>query len=129
MKERINFYGFTDAFRDYFGGGYKNNFSYDGLKALYDYIEQYEEDCEQEVELDIIALCCEYTEYEDLEEYLGNYGNCHQTFKDFKEENIDLYDSEEEFKEAYQDMIMEELQDQTTVINIEDKESFIIACY
>jgi len=107
----------------------RENFSYDGLKALYDYIEQYEEDCGQSVELDVVALCCEYSEYEDLEEYLKDYGNCHQTFKEFKEDNKELYDSDEEFDDEFKDMIMQELQDKTQLIEISGKDSFIIQCY
>lgn len=40
-----------------------DNFSFKGKKALFDYLEQYEEGTGQEIELDIVALCCEYTEY------------------------------------------------------------------
>ena len=31
---------------------YANNFSYDGRKAMFDYFEQHEEDCEEEIEFD-----------------------------------------------------------------------------
>jgi len=64
MKQTINFFQFRDAF----GGDYKNNFSYDGKKALFEYLENYEEETNKEIELDPIALCCEYTEYESINE-------------------------------------------------------------
>ena len=35
---------FIEAFRTWQGGQYKNNFSYDGLIALYEYFENYEYD-------------------------------------------------------------------------------------
>lgn len=75
-----------------------NNFTYNGLVALFEYFEEYEEACDTEIEHDVIAVCCEYTEYESMEELQGNYTD------------IDS---------------MEELEEWTTVIMINDK-SFII---
>jgi hypothetical protein len=69
MKQAINFNGFCDAFRD---AGRNEQFSYEGKKALYEYLEQYEEETGQEIELDVIALCCEYSE-EPLQDVLDNY--------------------------------------------------------
>ena len=70
MKENVNFYRFEDAFRKM---DRNNNFSYEGKKALFEYLEQYEEDTGEEIELDVIALCCEYTEYESIEELKKEY--------------------------------------------------------
>lgn len=36
----------------------KDNFSYDGLGTLYDYLE----DMNADYDLDVIGLCCEFTE-------------------------------------------------------------------
>lgn len=41
-----------------------NGFSYHGALALAEYLEQYEEDCGEKIELDTVALRCEYSEYE-----------------------------------------------------------------
>jgi hypothetical protein len=38
-----------------------DQFGYDGLRVLFDFMEQYEEDTGEEIELDVIALCCEYS--------------------------------------------------------------------
>lgn len=69
MKQTINFSGFCDAFvhmnRD-------NNFSYNGKRALFDYLEEVEQDTSEEIELDVIALCCEYTE-SSISEALDSY--------------------------------------------------------
>lgn len=70
MKQDITFCGFCDAFRDM---NREDNFSYNGKMALYNYLITFEEDCDTEIELDVIALCCEYTEYKDLEEIQANY--------------------------------------------------------
>ena len=71
MKQSVNMYQFERAFKNMDRG---EQFSYDGLKALYEYFVEYEEDTGTEVELDVIALCCEYAEYDSLKEFQANYG-------------------------------------------------------
>ena len=58
MKQSVNFSAFIDAFHAH---GRYDQFGYDALQVLFEYLEQYEEDCGQELELDVIALCCEYS--------------------------------------------------------------------
>lgn len=69
MKTTLTFCGFRDAFRAY---ERMEQFSYEGAKALFEYLEQYEEDTGEELELDVIALCCEYTE-DSAEGVIANY--------------------------------------------------------
>jgi len=71
MKQSINEYQFRDAFHKM---GRGEQFSYDGLKALYDYLEQLEDEIGEEIELDVIALCCEYSEYACLKDFQEDYG-------------------------------------------------------
>lgn len=73
--------------------------SWDGARALVEYLEELEEDLGEEIEMDFIALRCEYTEYCTAQEVLENYA------PDFE------YDKDE--KEA---AAIEWLQDRTTVI-------------
>ena len=61
MKQTLNAYDFERAFVT---AGRKDQFSYDGKKALFEYLEAFEEDTGEEIELDVIALCCDYSEYE-----------------------------------------------------------------
>ena len=70
MKQTINFTDFQRAFTDCNREG---NFSYEALKALFYWLEELEEDTGEEIELDVIALCCEFTEYESLEELQESY--------------------------------------------------------
>lgn len=49
--------------------GRMNQFGYDGWLELFDYLEDQEDQTGQEMELDIIALCCDYARYSSLEEY------------------------------------------------------------
>ena len=98
MKQSVNMYDFERAFKNF----ERDNFSYDGLKALFEYLEEYEDSTGEEVELDVIALCCEYAEYDSLKEYNDDYGT--------KYDEIDL------------------IQDDTMLIKIDDN-SFIIQQY
>ena len=102
MKQTINDCDFIDAFRNYFGGQYKTNFSYEGLKALFEWFEEFENDTGEEMELDVIAICCDFSEYESLKEYNEYY--------------------DKEYKE------IDEIADDTTLIKIDD-ERFIIQQY
>lgn len=97
MKKTISQREFIDAFETM---DRANNFSYEGRKALFDYLERLEEDTGTEMELDVIAICCDFTEYENFEELQNDY-------------NVED---------------MEELEQNTIVIHIDD-ESFIIQNY
>ena len=52
-----------------------DNFSVEGRQALFDYLENLEDDTGEKIELDIISLCCDYTEYKNLKELQENYNN------------------------------------------------------
>jgi len=52
MKKTISFHEFQRDFQEV----RPDNFSYDGLKALYEYIEDVESDTGDEIELDINSL-------------------------------------------------------------------------
>ena len=69
MKQTINQYEFRNAFQNI----RPDNFSYEGLEILFNGLEQYEVDTGEEVELDVIALCCDYSEMEE-EEVREAYG-------------------------------------------------------
>jgi hypothetical protein len=57
MKQSINFSDFVDAFRRF---DRYDAYGYDALKVIFEYLEQYEEETGQEIELDVIAICCDY---------------------------------------------------------------------
>jgi len=85
MKQTINEYQFKNAFQKC----RPNNFSYEGLTALYDYLEDYEADTGQEMELDVIGLCCDFTEYNSLKEFQDEYGEyCYEDIEDIENETI-----------------------------------------
>ena len=51
----------------------RDNFSYDALVALFNYIEEYEQSCEIEIDFDPVALRCEYIEYTSIKEAYESY--------------------------------------------------------
>ena len=108
MKEYVNEHTFRDRFMR--SDNYKNNFSYEGLHALFEYIEQYEDDCGEEFEFDMVGICCDYSEYDSLKDFNADYAgtpgnNC------WKYETLD------------------DIREKTVVIEIPDTERFIIGVF
>ncbi len=58
MKKTIYASDFIDAFEH---AGRRNQFSYAGKQALYDYLTDMES-CGVETELDVVAICCDFME-------------------------------------------------------------------
>jgi hypothetical protein len=58
MKTTVYF----SEFCDYFHKIRPDNFSYQGLRVLFDYFEEIDDSCGIESELDIIGICCEFSE-------------------------------------------------------------------
>ena len=56
---------FIDAFRTY---GRDDQFGYEALAALYDYLEE----CAPDTELDVIAICCDYS-YDTYQDIAASY--------------------------------------------------------
>jgi len=71
MKRTINFYEFG---KDFLNSIYKNNFSYEGLSSLYDYFVNLEDETGEEIEFDIIDICCNFTEYHSINDFKKDYG-------------------------------------------------------
>ena len=63
IKQTVNEYEFRRAFETI----RPDNFTYEGLGALYEYLEELSEDTGEDIELDVIALCCNFTEYNEEE--------------------------------------------------------------
>jgi hypothetical protein len=60
MYKSINVYQFRDSFLQ--NDTYKDNFTYDGLTVLFNWFEQLEQDQGQEIEFDLVAIACEFSE-------------------------------------------------------------------
>ena len=81
MKQSVNLYTFRRAFETL----RPDNFSYAGQEALFDYLEEYEDGSGEELELDVIALCCDFSEYENLEEFQKAYSEDYATIEDIEQ--------------------------------------------
>lgn len=69
IVQPINLYSFRDAFKR---AGRENQFSYEGLGVLFDALQDFAESDARPYELDVIGLCCEFTEM-SLSELLESY--------------------------------------------------------
>ena len=69
MKTTVSIYDFRREFQAI----RPNNFSYEGLGILFDYLEEMEHSCAHEIELDVIAICCDFSEdhWSDVAESYG----------------------------------------------------------
>ena len=85
MKTTINEYQFEQAFVK---AGRGEQFSREALKALFEYLEEYEDSTGEDIELDVIALCCEFTEYEDIEDFQSAYSAEYKTLEDIEYQTI-----------------------------------------
>ena len=83
MRRTVNVYDFRQAFVDY---DRAENFSYAGLEALFEYLVSLEEDTGEEMELDVIGICCDFSEYENIKEFQENYGDEYQTIEDIEDQ-------------------------------------------
>jgi hypothetical protein len=97
MYQSINHFSeFHNAFVECNRG---NQFSREGFKLLFDYLEEYEESTGESIELDPIAICCDYVE-DTIESIIQNYS--------IDVSSIDEYDREE--------IVLAWLQGRTTVV-------------
>jgi len=71
-QSEISINDFQRAFIDFNRG---SQFSNEGLDGLYEYLEEAFDDTDEEYELDVIALCCEFSEYNSKGEYYAQYSD------------------------------------------------------
>ena len=95
MYANIEFYQFNDWFEKH----RPDNFSSEGRFALFNYLEELENETGDKIKFDPIAFCCEYSEYDNFKEVQENYDGIKN---------------------------LEDLKNNTTVIEIENSEKLII---
>lgn len=101
MKTTVSKHDFIDEFRVQ---DRLENFSYEARGLLYDYLTEIEESMGEEMELDAIAVCCDYEE-STVDEIIDNYKiDC---------SDIDINDDNEKFK-----LVEEYLNDNTTIVGV-----------
>ena len=87
IYKQINKYEMIEAFRRYEGrlktSETHGNFTEEAIEVLFDYYDDLEN-----YELDVIGICCEWTQYDDIDEVK-------ETYLDTKQET---YDSDDVFE-------------------------------
>ena len=76
IKQELNVYQFRDAFHN---AGRGDQFSYEALGILFEFLEEYEESTGYPVDFDVVALCCDFNEMgcrEVAEYYSVNLEGC-----------------------------------------------------
>lgn len=68
MIQTVNLYAFRRAFE--MSG--RDNFSYEGQRVLFEYLERLEEETGTPIAFDVVALCCEFAE-DDYHSVALNY--------------------------------------------------------
>lgn len=106
MKQTINRYQFAIQFERI----RPDQFSREALHLLWNYFEQYEDDCQVEMELDVIAICCQFTEQSVLD-----------VASDYDIDLADCIDADERLQ-----AVTEYLEDHTTIIGILDDGKTIV---
>lgn len=106
MKTTVYFSDFAQAFVNM---NREENFSLEGLKALFDFLEEMESDTGEESELDVIALCCDFSE-DTLDNVISNY-------------SIDVSEAEDSDEKG--DIVEEYLQEKTLLVSRLDNGSFL----
>lgn len=83
-----------------------DQFSYYGWECIFDYIESVSDDTGENIELDIVSICCEYCEYTNVDDFVKDYGF------EFSDDGLDDDEKLEEIRDY--------LNDNTTLFNCED---------
>ena len=89
------------------------NFTFTARRALFDYYDELSEDCDN-IEYDVIAICCDWTEY-TAGELFECYGDGTTQY------------SEDAFKD-----LLESLECDTTVITVDHyrgEDTYLVPCY
>jgi hypothetical protein len=86
-----------------------DNFSYNGLDALFEWFEEYEDSCGEQIEYDPVAIRLDFTEFASIEE-ISNY---------YTEIPLPPEELDEDDETDYDEEALEWLRDRTSVIVFE----------
>ena len=110
MKKTINVYDMKEAFK----AAGRDYYTYEGLETLLDFYNEIDEGAE----LDVIAICCDCTEYGDgaacsLSDLVNDYGYKYTVSEWMQETGADEYDEAE-----YIEALTNELENYTVVLSV-----------
>lgn len=111
MKTTVTLSSFRSAFAL---ANRESNFSYEGLEVLFNDLQAYEDASGEELELDVIGLCCDYTE---------------EHYKDIFNTYPISCDSEEPTEDEVKQAVYDYLSDHTSVCGETDEGNFVYAVF
>ena len=93
--------------------GRADQFSNEALEALFEYYDELE-DCE----LDVISICCDWTEYEDMQEAIEAFWNYDEELderlpEECQADYADEYDEEDEYMDPPREPTEDEMEEAT----------------
>jgi predicted ArsR family transcriptional regulator len=100
---------FIDAFKQ---SSRKDQFSYEALEAIFEYMEEYSANTGEAIELDIVAICCDFCE-QSWQAIASDYSI-----------EVDENENEEEQKQQVYDYLSNE----TAVVG-ETADGFVYQCF
>lgn len=106
MKQTVNEFMFMEAFKDM---GRADNFTPEALRSLFAFLEEMERDTGEESELDVIAICCDFSQ-ESYDDIMAHHG--------ISQDDIGV-DSDATFDEE-QEAVKEWLDGETIVVDYFD---------
>lgn len=113
----VNLYDFRESFR---ACGRTENFSYNGLEVLFEYLEDMADDIGEPLELDVIGLCCEFSENtpEDIAEYYS----------------IDLperegFEDDDDYSDEVKEAVLDYLHKNTSVCGVTDDGTIVYSSF
>jgi len=72
IKKDVTRYDFHEEFKQC---GRGDQFSSEGLDLIYDYLNDYALTEDSNIDLDVIAICCDFAEYDSLKDFQCDYGD------------------------------------------------------
>ena len=77
---------FVSAFKD---SSRADNFTFtsEALEALFDFFDELSDDTGEAMTLDIVAICCDFTEYESIEAVAADYPDI-ESFDDLQDHTM-----------------------------------------
>lgn len=87
--------------------GRGDSFGYAGWLAIGDYLESLSDDLGEDIEIDIVGICCEYSSADDVDSFWNEYG---------KYSSIDSDEWEEMDEEEKLEAVREYLEENTSVV-------------
>jgi len=68
--------------------GRQEQFSQVGIVALFEHLEELSEGMGEDIQIDVVALCCDYSEYDDIDDYNEQNGTDYASWDEACEDDV-----------------------------------------